>query len=338
MPIRNLLTLMLLIALGHASAQAGRWTVESEFDLYSYLGLGSIWLEAQQHPADLTAADALLVVGCDDNAPLGVEIAAWAAPFGTYVFDASTSNEVDVLVRFDQGTVLRQVWFLSDGYFQTEAVAYYDLNEELLAGLGSASTMALRIVADPTRGIAERTFQYDVRGFSEALANLSCGVAEGMPDVPFDGTPSEDPFGDTPSEDPLGDPDEVRVGDWVFDGDTGMLAQTDLGAVALYCVEDRNGIEIEVGDYAPTEPKYAIRFRSGNIDFLSTTATLNDFGAAQLDGDDVEDRLVRFLRGVVDLTVTIEPSSGAFDPITYTVSTLGFNDALARLGCYVSAR
>jgi len=332
MSTRTLPLLALLLALGIGAAQSGRWTVDSDFDLFSFLGLGSIWVEAQQHPADLAAADALLVVGCDPNAPAQVEIAAWAAPFGTIATGDGSPLDVDVLVRFDQGGILRQRWFLSEGYFQIEAVAYYELNEALLAGLRTASTMALRIVADPSRSIAERTFQYDVRGFADALGALRCGELEAEPDAPAD------PFADAATSDPFGGTDEVRVGDWVFDGDTGMLARSELGAVALYCADDANGVEIEVGDYGLSEPRYAVRFRSGNIDFLQATATLNDFGAAQLDGDAVEDRLVRFLRGVVDLTVTIEPASKVGAPQTYTVSTLGFNDALARLGCYAGGR
>jgi hypothetical protein len=107
----------------------------------------------------------------------------------------------------------------------------------------------------------------------------------------------------------------------------------------VYCAPDAaNGIEIEVGDYALPAPAYDVVFRSGNIDFLRTTATRNQYDAAQLDGDDVEDRLVRFLRGVVDVTITLTPRSGEGPPMTYRVPTDGFNDALGALGCYLGAR
>lgn len=328
---RPLLAVIALLAFGTTHAQTGRWTIDSDFDLYSFAGLGSISTAATQHPSDLDAADALLVIGCDPNAPLGFEVTAWVAPLTTYVFDGPGAlDDVDVatLVRFDQGPVLRQIWFLAEGYFQAEAVAYYDLNAALLEGLAAASTMALRIEGDPSRDLSERTFQYDVRGFTSALEQLRCGADGAEPEPPFD------PFADAP--DPSDDVE--RVGDWTFDGEAGIVAQSDEGSVALYCAADANGVEIAVGDYALTGATFDVGFRSGSIDFLRATATLNDFRAAQLDGDDVEDRLVRFLRGVVDLTVRIDPTTGPGSGMTFTVPTVGFNDALKRLGCYRGGR
>ena len=80
---RDVATSILLLAAlfaGTSHAQAtGAWTVESEFDLFSYLGLGSIWVPAYQHPEDLSANDAVLVVGCDDQSPNGYEVSAWVA-------------------------------------------------------------------------------------------------------------------------------------------------------------------------------------------------------------------------------------------------------------------
>ena len=357
MPRRLFAALSLCFALGTATAQgAGGWRIENDFDLYSYLGLGSIWVAAYQAPADLDAGDALLVIGCAPGAPSGFEIAAWVAPADAFGLGTETLA-VDVLVRFDQGPVLNQTWFLAEGPYLTEAVAPFELDRPLFAGLTAASNLALRIVADPASGVQERTFQYAVGGFTEARAALRCGspdpAPEGTADPFGDAAPAADPFGNGP--DPFGDvptdPDPFAdagaaaaaeglvVGAWAFDGIDGMVAAGDLGVLAVYCAPDAaNGVEIEVGDYALAAPAYDVMFRSGNIDFLKTTATRNQFGAAQLDGDDVEDRLVRFLRGVVDVTITLTPRSGEGAPMTYRVPTDGFNDALAALGCYVGDR
>lgn len=330
----------LWFALGVAGAQgAGGWQVESDFDLYSFLGLGSIRVAAYQSPADLDPSDALLVIGCAPGAPSGFEIAAWVAPAGTFALGPETLD-VDVLVRFDQGAVLNQTWFLAEGAFVSEAVPYPGLDEALFAGLATATNLALRIQADPATGVQERTFQYDVGGFSQALAELRCGTPDPAPGPaadPFDdATPADDPFADAAAnEDGAG----LVVGAWAFDGTDGMVAAGELGVLAVYCAPDAvNGVEIEVGDYALAAPAYDVVFRSGNIDFLKTTATRNQFDAAQLDGDDVEDRLVRFLRGVIDVTITLTPRSGEGPAMAYRVPTDGFNEALAALGCYVDDR
>jgi hypothetical protein len=348
---RRLLTaISLSFALGVATAQGtGAWQVESDLDLYSYLGLGSIRVAAYQAPGDLDPDDALLVIGCDASAPLGFEVSAWVAPAGAFEF-GSERIDVSVLVRFDQGPVLDQTWFLAEGFFVSEAIAYFGLNETLFAGLATATNLALRVQADPAAGIQERTFQYDVSGFSEALAALRCGTpnpTSGPAADPFgdaapatdptgNGSADPDPFGDAVAED---DGDGLVIGAWAFDGLDGMVAAGDLGVLAVYCAPDAaNGVEIEVGDYALASPAYHVVFRSGSIDFLETTATRNQFGAAQLDGDDVENRLVRFLRGVIDVTVTLTPRSDAGPAMTYRVPTDGFNAALAALGCYVGDR
>lgn len=307
---------------GAALAQGtGAWRVESDFDLYSFQGLGSLSVVAFQAPADLAPDDAILVLGCDAAAPGGVEISVWTAPLGA-IPGAADGIDVDVLVRFDQGQILTQSWFLAEGYYATEAVAYYAENDTLLDGMARAATLAVRLQGDAARGIVERTFQFDVSGFSAAFSGLRCG--EPYDDAAPDGT------------------EELVIGDWTFDGDAGMIAQADAGVVAVYCSAvgpgNANGIDIEVGDYDLLDPSYEVSFRSGNIDFLRTGATRNEFGAAQLDGDDVEDRLVRFLRGVVDLTVTLTPRLPGGAPIVYTVPTTGFNEAFARLGCYQGGR
>jgi len=334
---RLVIAFSLCLALGAGFAHGtGAWQVESDFDLYSYTGLGSMRVSAFQAPGDLDPEDALLVVGCDVEAPRGYEIAAWVAPTGTYPIGAQ-GIDVDVLVRFDQGPILTQTWFLTDGFFVSEAVAYFGSNEALFAGLASAANLALRIRADPVAGVHERTFQYDVRGFAAALATLRCGTTQAEAPDPFaDAVPSTDPFAQ-PGVDDAG---ERRViGAWTFDGSDGMVAEGELGVLAVYCALDApNGVEIEVGDYALGAPAYDVAFRSGNIDFLRTTATRNQFGAAQLDGDDVEDRLVRFLRGVIDVTITLTPRSGEGPAMAYRVPTDGFNAAFAALGCYVGER
>ena len=319
---RHLIVWLCASLLGTALAQGGgAWRVESEFDLYSFQGLGSLSVVAFQAPADLDPDDAVLVLGCDAAAPRGVEVSIWTAPLGA-VPGAADGIDIDVLVRFDQGPILTQGWFMAEGYFATEAVAYYAENDALLDGLARASTLAVRIQADPGRGIDERTFQFDVSGFATAFASLRCGEAfeDAAPDAPAD----------------------LVIGSWTFDGDAGMIAQADAGVVALYCSPvgptNTNGIDIEVGDYELTEASYEVSFRSGNIDFLRAGATRNEFAAAQLDGDDLEDRLVRFLRGVVDLTVTLTPRTPGTVPVAYTVPTTGFNEAFARLGCYQGGR
>ncbi len=333
---RLVIALSLLLALGAAVAQStGAWQVESDFDLYSYSGLGSLRVAAFQAPGDLDGEDALLVIGCDPEAPLGFEISAWVAPIGTYAL-RTASIDVEVLVRFDREPVLTQTWFLTEGFFASEAVAYFALNEALFADLAAAETLALRIRGNPATGVQERTFQYDVRGFSAALATLRCGTTQEGPPDPFADVPSgDDPFAE-PSD---VDGEQLVIGAWVFDGVDGMVAEGDLGVLAVYCALDApNGVEIEVGDYALGAAAYDVSFRSGNIDFLRTTATRNQFGAAQLDGDDVEDRLVRFLRGVIDVTITLKPRSGDGPTMVYRVPTDGFNAALATLGCYVGGR
>lgn len=336
--MRTASSLLLLLALAWAAAQTatGGWTVESDFDLFSYNGLGSIWLPAYQHPDDLPVEDALLVVGCDPNAPNGYEVSAWvaSAPFDV---TADFTGEVSVLVRFDQGPVLTQTWFLADSIGVQEAVAFYDVNDALFAGLAQARTLAVRVQADVATGVPERTLQYDVSGFSAALAQLRCGeVPAGSPN----GAPEGAPEGTAEDAAPTA-VEPTTIGAWRIDDDDGLvgmlaIAADGAGVIGVYCSDAGNGIEIDVGTYGLAEGDvYDVTFRSGNIDFLTATATVGPFEAPQLDGDDVEERLVRFLRGVVDLTVTLTPrrSGGAAVPFAFATPTLGFNDAFAAIGC-----
>ena len=308
-PSALLLAAMLLSA-SHAQG-TGAWNVESEFDLFSYLGLGSIWVAAYQHPDDLPANDAVLVVGCDDQSPNGYEVTAWVAatPFPVA---AGTDGDVSVLVRFDQGPVATQTWFLTGEIGVQEAVAYYEFNEALFAGLASGGNLALRIQADPAAGVPERTFQYDVRGFSAALAQLTCGTAPAS----------------TPSA-----PD--AIGSWSPTEDAaGIFSAVAEGAIGLYCVEGGNGVEIDVGPYGLAEGDvYDATFRSGSVDFLTTPVTVGPFGAAQIPDDATEERLIRFLRGIVDVTVSLAPRRAGLGAIVFTTPTTGFNDAFAALGC-----
>lgn len=302
--------LALLLASPAALAQAtGNWTVESESDLFSYLGLGSIWLEAYQHPDDQPTSDAVLVVGCDPGSPNGYEVSAWVAT-DPFPVTPSATGDVEVLVRFDQGAIATQTWFLTNEIGVQEVVAYYEHNEVLFAGLEGAANLAMRVQANPADGVPERTFQYDVRGFAAALAQLRCG------------TPPEEPTG--------GD-----FGDWFrADEGLGVFAPGDDGAIGVYCVEGGNGVEIDVGPY-DLQPGdvYDLTFRSGTVDFMSTPATVGPFLAAQLPDDATEERLLRFLRGVVDVTVTMVPRRAGLDTIVFTAPTTGFADAFAAIGC-----
>jgi hypothetical protein len=307
-------SILLLAAAFPAAVHAqgtGAWTVESEFDLFSYLGLGSVWVSAYQHPEDLPTNDAVLVVGCDDQSPNGYEVSAWVAatPFPV---TAGATGDVTVLVRFDQGPVATQTWFLTGEIGVQEAVAYYENNDALFAGLSGAANLALRVQADPEAGVPERTFQYDVRGFDAALAQLTCGsFPTSAPDAPD------------------------AIGSWSpTDEGSGIFSAVTDGAIGLYCVEAGNGVEIDVGPYGLTEGDvYDATFRSGSVDFLTTPVTVGPFQAAQLPDDATEERFIRFLRGVVDVTVRMEPRRAGLPSIVFTTATTGFNDAFAALGC-----
>ena len=300
----------LLLSLAHAQG-SGAWNVESEFDLFSYLGLGSIWVSAYQHPDDLPTNDAVLVIGCDDQSPTGYEVSAWVAstPFPV---GGSDDGEVSMLVRFDQGPIETQTWFLTSEIGVQEAVAYYEYNEALFAGLEGAANLALRVQADPAAGVPERTFQYDVRGFSAALAQLTCGTSAALDPSTSDAIGSWSPAEDA----------------------AGIFSAVADGAIGLYCVEVGNGVEIDVGPYGLGEGDvYDATFRSGTVDFLTTPVTVGPFAAAQIPDDATEERLIRFLRGVVDVTVRMEPRRADLPAITFTTATTGFNDAFGALGC-----
>ena len=303
--------LAVLLATASHAQSTGAWTVESEFDLFSYLGLGSIWLQAHQHPDDLPASDAVLVVGCDDQSPNGYEVTAWVAatPFAT---SAGTDGDVSVLLRFDQGPIDTQTWFLTDEAGVQEAVAYYDHNEALFAGLASAANFALRVVADPAAGVPERTFQYDVRGFSAALAQLTCGTSTAA----------------APGA-------TAAIGSWTPTEDgAGIVSAVTDGVIGLYCVAEGNGVEIDVGRYGLTVGDvYDATFRSGSVDFLTTPVVVGAPGAAQIPDDATEERLIRFLRGVLDVSVQMVPRREGLETIAFTTATTGFNDAFASLGC-----
>lgn len=317
--LRPLLTLLSTLLFGMALAQGGAgWTVESYQDAYSYSGLGSIWLEPYQTPAGLAAEEALLVVGCDPSSPNGFELLLQVGYATIPPLGGDGEGDLSMLVRFDQGAVLNQSWFLAEGFFGQELVAYYDLNEQLFAGLRGATNLAVRVQADGSRNVPEMTFQYQVGGFGAALDALVCGE-----DVESD-------WQDWDAEDQV-------VGSWVLDGDFGMVSEDLHGegyVVAIYCSEsaDANGIEVDLGRYdLPQGERFDIGFRSGTVDFLSATGTVNGYGAVQLDSDLSEDRLLRYLRGVVDLTVTLRAADG--QQLSFTVGNQEFVQAINRLGC-----
>jgi hypothetical protein len=93
-------------------------------------------------------------------------------------------------------------------------------------------------------------------------------------------------------------------------------------------------VEIDVGPYGLAEGDvYDATFRSGSVDFLTTPVTVGPFEAAQIPDDATEERLIRFLRGVVDVTVRMAPRRAGLPELTFTTPTTGFNDAFAALGC-----
>ena len=95
-----------------------------------------------------------------------------------------------------------------------------------------------------------------------------------------------------------------------------------------------NGVEIDVGPYGlAVGDVYDATFRSGSVDFLTTAVVVGPFEAAQIPDDATEERLIRFLRGVVDVTVRMEPRRAGLPSIVFTTATTGFNDAFAALGC-----
>jgi hypothetical protein len=299
----------------------GSWRLlQPEDDLLSYLGLGAIYAEAIVVPAGMSADDTALLVACDPQSPVGFEISAFVDAEGDMSLDGVV---VDVLIRPDQGSILERRWFLTGGAGYTDAVAFYDDTAELLSLLSDAATFALRVLASPDGYAAERTFQFDVRGFAGALAELRC--AQPTADVPA-----------SPSGAPATDVWDVIAGEYAS---AGTLANGLEEVLVVFCRDDGNGIGVDVGAYgAPSlGPSAGVVFRSGSVDFLTTTARLNDYGSYELVDDVAENRLVRNMRLMTDVTVTLRPASGPGER-SFTLSTSGFSTALTGLGCYVAPR
>lgn len=305
-----------------ASAQdvGGWWLLQGTDDWLSVQGLGAMYAESTLAPVGMAAADTALLVACDPASPVGYEVSAFVDLQGDPALDGLV---VDVLLRPDQGTILERRWFLVSAVDYTDAVAYYDDTAELLELLRGAATFALRVQPSPAGYASDRTFQFDVRGFDAALAQLRC--AQPAADAPTGPT--------APTTTAAWDvvPGEYASAGALVDGLEEVLV--------VFCRADANGIGIDVGAYdAPTlGASVEVVFRSGSVDFLTTSARLNEFGSYELVDDVAEDRLVRNLRLMTDVTVTLRPSGGGGER-RFTLPTSGFAEALSGLGCHVARR
>ena len=305
-----------------ASAQdvGGWWLLDGAEDRLSYQGLGAMYAEATLAPAGMTSADTALLVACDPLSPVGYEVSAFVDVQGGPSLDGLV---VDVLVRPDQGAILERRWFLVSGPDYTDAVAYYDDTAELLDLLRGAATFALRVQASQGGYADDRTFQFDVRAFDAALAQLRC--AQPVGDGPT-----------TPSDPTLSSAWDVVPGEYAS---AGVLANGLEEVMVVFCRADANGVGVDVGAYgaATLGGSVEVVFRSGSVDFLTTDARLNEFGSYELVDDVAEDRLVRNLRLMTDVTVTLRPASGGAGR-SFTLPASGFAEALSSLGCYVARR
>lgn len=305
-----------------ASAQdiGGWWLLQGEDDRLSYLGLGAIYAEPIAAPPGMSTDATALLVACDPQSPVGFEISVFVDPEGDSALDGVV---IDVLLRPDQGAILERRWFLVGGASYTDAVAYYDDTAELLTLLSDASTFALRVLASPTAYATERTYQFDVRGFAAALAELRCAQ-------PTTAAPS------TPAGAPVAHAWDVIPGEYASAGTNANGLEE---VLVVFCRVDANGIGVDVGAYgAPTlGQSVQVVFRSGSVDFLTTTASLNEYGSYELVDDVAENRLVRNLRLMTDVTVTLRPAGGAVER-SFSLSTSGFSEALTGLGCYLAPR
>ncbi len=305
-----------------ASAQdvGGWWLLQAEDDWLSFQGLGAMYAEATLAPDGMASADTALLVACDPLSPVGYEVSAFVDLQGDASLDGLV---VDTLLRRDQGAILERRWFLVSGADYTDAVAYYDDTAELLDLLRGAATLALRVQASPDGYASDRTFQFDVRGFDTALAQLRCAQPAG--DGPT-----------TPSAPTTNGAWDVVPGDYAS---AGVLANGLEEVVVVFCRADANGVGVDVGAYgaATLGASVEVVFRSGSVDFLTTSARLNEFGSYELVDDVAEDRLIRNLRLMTDVTVTLRPTSGGTGR-SFTLPTSGFAEALSGLGCYVARR
>lgn len=306
--------------LAHAQNVGDWWVLHGDDDHVSFLGLGAVYATATIAPSDVVAGDTALLVACDPQSPVGFEVSLFVAPEGDVALDGVV---VDILLRPDQGAILERQWFLATGVGYTDAVAFYDDTAELLALLRSASTFALRVQASSTAYAADRTYQFDVRDFAAAIDHLRCARADADTPVVPDGAPAGSAWHVVPGE----------------YASAGTVADGLEEVVVVFCRPGADGVGIDVGAYdAPTlGPSVEVVFRSGSVDFLTTVADLNEYGSYELVDEVAEHRLIRNLRLMTDVTVTLRPVAGGAER-RFSLTTSGFSEALAELGCYAAPR
>ena len=318
---RVALTVVALLTLPLAAAQSAWFVVAPEEDVISFAGLGSMFVAAFAFPADMDASDTALVVACDPDSPVGVEVSVWIDTDGR----AAALAYGNVLLRADQGAILEREWLRMnlDGF--TEAIAPYEETGELLDLLDGAQVLAFRLSGVPGAS-TDRTFQFDVTGFASAFATLRCATLEATP-------ASGAAAGGEPS---VSGAWGVIPGDYVSAG----ASVNGLDEVlVVFCRSDANGIGIDVGAYgaATIAGTAEAVFRSGSVDFLTARLQPNAFGSYELVDDVDENRLVRNLRLMTDVTVTLRPVAGGASR-SFTLPTDGFGAALDALGCFVATR
>lgn len=318
---RAALTLVVLLTLPLASAQSGWFVLAPEEDVVSFAGLGSMFVPAFTHPSDMDATETALVVACDPDSPWGYEVSVWVDNDGR----AAATTYGSVLLRADQGVILEREWLgtADDGF--TEAIAPYEDTGELLDLLRGAQVLAFRLSGVP--GVTtDRTFQFDVSGFATAFATLRCATLEAAP---------------APGAAAGGEP--IVSGAWgVIPGDYVSAGASVNGldeVLVVFCRADANGIGIDVGAYgaATIAGSAEAVFRSGSVDFLTARLQPNAFGSYELVDDVDENRLLRNLRLMTDVTVTLRPVAGGASR-SFTLPTDGFGAALDALGCFVATR
>lgn len=325
-PLHTVFRVALIVAtalcLGTAAAQSG-WTVLApEDDVVSFAGLGSMVTRAFDHPEDMRLDDTALVIACDPESPIGFEASVWVDTDGS----AANRAHGSVLLRVDQGAILERSWLRVDPDGFTEAIAPYEDTEELFALLRGAHVLAFRLAG--VAGVsADRTFQFDVRGFEAAFGALRCASLAGAT-APMTSEPA---------------PVAVDGGAWgVIPGEYAS-AGARVGALeevlVVFCSGDANGIGIDVGAYDTPGLGANVEavFRSGSVDFLTARLRPNAFGSYEVVDDVDENRLVRNLRLMTDVTVTLRQVGGGASR-SFTLPTAGFAGALDALGCFVAAR
>jgi len=318
-----------------AAAQAGWNVLDPEDDFISFAGLGSMFVEAFAYPDDMDAFDTALVVACDPESPVGFEASLWVDYDGRA---AALGETATVLLRADQGTIAERTWILVDIDGFTEALVPYEETDAFLNLLRGAQTLALRVNGAPGI-IADRTFQFDVRGFEAAFAQVRCAAPR--VDVPPATPGATSPAAPAPAAPAA--PSQGASPAWgVVPGDYASAGAVVNGleeVLVVFCRPDGNGIGIDVGAYGAASygPSAEAVFRSGSVDFLRSEVRANEFGSYELVDDATENRLVRNLRLMTDVTVTLRNPSGGSER-RFTLTTAGFSEALSTLGCYQGAR